>query len=370
MKSMQRHLWRTGIIVGLVIVVVAFGGIYWTSPTSSPLTGTFHQLEVEASTVTSQPEVVPGKAPSSSVALAQDLSANGVTALYTDALPNGWHNWSWGCSADFNSKDPVYEGSSAIAFTLTSSWGAFSPTLTTGTVNLRPFTNLRFRINGDPSALGLSFSTNQGGSWGKRVMVDQYIQAGATVNGWQLVDVPLERLGIANAPINRYMLQDTAGRTHSKISLDTIELYSNGTSQAETEPPTNLTVSVDANANVHTISPLVYGIAADIPGASSYQKEMGASFVRWGGNATTRFNWENNATNSGSDWYFMNNDRSNGDRTPGKASANFINTAKSLGMQSMLTIPTIGWVAKDTSSMMPSAVSSLYWNALALPDVT
>ena len=38
---------------------------------------------------------------------------------------------------------------------------------------------------------------------------------------------------------------------------------------------------------------------------------------RWGGNATTRYNWQNDTTNTGSDWYFENIPNDNAD--PGRA---------------------------------------------------
>ena len=111
---------------------------------------------------------------------------------------------------------------------------------------------------------------------------------------------------------------------------------------------TSITVSIDAAGNVHPISPLIYGIA-NSSGATSWQKDMGASLIRWGGNARTRHNWEMNASNAGSDWDFNNLDQANGDRTPGKASVKFVSANKSLGLESLLTMPTIGWVAKDTT---------------------
>ena len=65
---------------------------------------------------------------------------------------------------------------------------------------------------------------------------------------------------------------------------------------------------------------------------------------RSGGNATSQYNWQCNCDNRGSDLYFESLD--SGSSTPGKLNDDFIAQNKAAGAQSMLTIPTIGWVAK------------------------
>src|SRR6266566_7111151 len=62
-----------------------------------------------------------------------------------------------------------------------------------------------------------------------------------------------------------------------------------------------ITVNVDANANRHAISPYVYGIAY---GTSTTLADLNAPLNRYGGNNTSRYNWQLNADNRGSDWYF------------------------------------------------------------------
>ncbi len=50
-------------------------------------------------------------------------------------------------------------------------------------------------------------------------------------------------------------------------------------------------VTVDVLANRHVISPYVYGV--NFPSNTAYVTDSGATFVRWGGNASTRYNWLN-----------------------------------------------------------------------------
>ena len=69
-------------------------------------------------------------------------------------------------------------------------------------------------------------------------------------------------------------------------------------------------VTVDVLANRHAISPYVYGV--NFPSNTAYVTDSGATFVRWGGNASTRYNWLNFATNAATDWYFQNRAMGNG----------------------------------------------------------
>src|SRR4051812_41137171 len=54
---------------------------------------------------------------------------------------------------------------------------------------------------------------------------------------------------------------------------------------------------IDLAKEVHSISPFIYGVNSDGMGATE-----GISLRRSGGNRLTGYNWENNASNAGSDW--------------------------------------------------------------------
>ena len=97
---------------------------------------------------------------------------------------------------------------------------------------------------------------------------------------------------------------------------------------------------LDCAAPGQAISPLIYGVG----GASGEPYDTGTTARRWGGNPTTRYNWENNAFNLTKDWYFKN--------VQGAPAGyrGFLDENRRRGVKSALTIPTIGWVAKDASS--------------------
>ncbi|GGL59925.1 hypothetical protein GCM10014719_71470 [Planomonospora parontospora subsp. antibiotica] len=76
----------------------------------------------------------------------------------------------------------------------------------------------------------------------------------------------------------------------------------------------------------------------------------GTPLHRWGGNHTTRYNFRNDATNRASDWYFENIPNANPDpaRLPdGSETDRFVEQNRAVGAQTILTVPMLGWVAKD-----------------------
>ena len=112
-------------------------------------------------------------------------------------------------------------------------------------------------------------------------------------------------------------------------------------SLAQTTP----TLSVDAAGNPHPINPDIYGIA-NYGLDANYAKEIQVPNIRWGGDGTTRYNWQVDSSNAGFDWYFMGG---NGEATPvASASADLmINTYKTASnAHTLLTIPIIPYVNK------------------------
>jgi hypothetical protein len=102
-----------------------------------------------------------------------------------------------------------------------------------------------------------------------------------------------------------------------------------------------VTVDVDAGSGRHAIDPRIYGLAfADAPTLT----DLHVPLNRWGGNTTSRYNWQVNADNRGFDWFFES--IAYASATPGAGPDDFIRTAHGVGAEAMMTIPTLGWVAK------------------------
>ena len=72
--------------------------------------------------------------------------------------------------------------------------------------------------------------------------------------------------------------------------------------RANTPATTNINVTVDALSNRHAISSYVYGGA--YPQDAPTITDSGLSVVRWGGNATSRYNWQLFTYNAANDYYF------------------------------------------------------------------
>jgi hypothetical protein len=99
-------------------------------------------------------------------------------------------------------------------------------------------------------------------------------------------------------------------------------------------------VNVDAAAGLHAIDPNIYGVAF----ASTAQlDDLNLTLNRYGGNTSTRYNWQLNLDNKGSDWFFES--LPDGPATPGQYGDSFITDTLAGGALPMLTIPMIDYVA-------------------------
>jgi hypothetical protein len=109
-----------------------------------------------------------------------------------------------------------------------------------------------------------------------------------------------------------------------------------------TPATTNVNVAVDVFSNRHPISSYVYGGA--YPKDAPTITDSGLSVVRWGGNATSRYNWKLFTYNAANDWYyedFANSEIGDAD------SAKFIQDVKTAGSHPLMTMPMLPWVAKS-----------------------
>ena len=98
---------------------------------------------------------------------------------------------------------------------------------------------------------------------------------------------------------------------------------------------------------IRAISPYVYGINS--------QKEdgVGATVKRMGGNRQTAYNWENNASNAGSDYNHLSDEwpcsvlgfKRCGE--PGMQFVDFAEENRKAGIETLATVPMIDYVTAD-----------------------
>ena len=275
--------------------------------------------------------------------LISPIAASADVAVFTDSLGAGWNDWSWGgISRDFHNTAPVDDGSISMAITYTSAWSG----LQLGRLDLLDVTGLdtlRLYVHGGTTGgqqVQVQVGNNQNGA---AVMQDITPQA----NTWTRVDIPLWNLGTPAQVSYIYWFNNTAG-AQPALYLDDIAFVASGAPTPTPLPPQpGPTLSIDVGAARHAISPRIYGMNfAD----ETLAAELRLPVRRWGGNATTRYNWQNDTSNHASDWFFENipNDNSSPAALPdGSSSDQFIDQDRRTGTQTLLTVPLIGWTPRS-----------------------
>jgi len=160
-------------------------------------------------------------------------------------------------------------------------------------------------------------------------------------DGWARVNVPWKLLNPSSIPFDAITIHAKTLVGSDWVMFDKV-LLTRADPKALRDaalraPARNVKLAVDCRAPDHVISPYIYGVAGD-----GDLFDLGATIRRWGGNPTTRYNYQIPAQNSGKDWFFEN----------GKAGdyRTFLEENRKHGLASALTVPMIGWIAKDTTS--------------------
>jgi len=107
-----------------------------------------------------------------------------------------------------------------------------------------------------------------------------------------------------------------------------------------------VTVSVDAAANRHPISPLVYGIHF---GGAATLNALNATVNRLGGNSVGRYNYLQDIDNRGVDYFFLSFPYSD-PLTVGGQGDSFITATKAGGAEPYLSMPMVGSVATTNAN--------------------
>lgn len=102
-----------------------------------------------------------------------------------------------------------------------------------------------------------------------------------------------------------------------------------------------VSIAVDAAGNRRPIDPRIYGIAY---GTTAQLNDLNVPLNRYGGNNTSRYNWQLNADNRAQDWYFQSIPEASA--TAGERGDTFIANTQAANARPMVTIPIMDWVAK------------------------
>jgi alpha-N-arabinofuranosidase len=222
-------------------------------------------------------------------ALAQAQSDQSV---YTDALVNGWQNWSW-ATVNLSNTAPVQSGTDSISVNAGPYQALY---LHQAPFDSTSYASLVFWINGGPT----------GG---------QLLQVQATLNGtaqtvvtlpslaantWQQVSLPLSSLGVQNQPdLDGFWIQDRSGTTEPTFFVDTISI--------KAQPaPSVVNVTVNAAQPERLVDPRHFAVNTavwdsdfDTANTINLLTSMGAQALRFpGGSLSDDYHWATNTTDS------------------------------------------------------------------------
>jgi GH18 family chitinase len=132
-------------------------------------------------------------------------------------------------------------------------------------------------------------------------------------------------------------------------------------------PAASVTLTLDPAAQVGTIDPRAYG--------ANHLDVQHATLRRVGGNRMTGYNWENNASNAGTD-YINNSDYyllgqvglpQNGSQVPAAVPKQYVNLFRAAGsLAELVTVQAAGYVSADASGTVSAAETapSARWKAV------
>ena len=112
-------------------------------------------------------------------------------------------------------------------------------------------------------------------------------------------------------------------------------------------------LSVNVTGNRHAISADIYGVTffydntATAGADLAFAKAIHLPVNRHGGDATSRYNWKVDSTNSAADWYFMAGNGQSSSTPSGSADA-LITKNRSTGTKTILTIPIINMITASS----------------------
>lgn len=188
------------------------------------------------------------------------------------------------------------------------------------------------------------------------------LQFSATVGG----------TGVTDSTV-KWSVSGPSGSTNSAGSIDNTGLYTtpypapatvtikatsnqdstvSGTATVTLTAPAAATgpaLTVDVSNQPHAINPYIYGMNA-WGLLNSAGKAGRITIDRWGGDATSRYNYLLDATSSASDWYFENQAGLPGGSQDNSSFNAQVTNDKGIGARTLATLPVNGWVAKDATS--------------------
>lgn len=262
--------------------------------------------------------------------------------VYDDALAAGWQNWSWNTDVNFSSTAYVYSGSHSMYVSHYGYWdGVYLHATSPAPVST--VEKIRFRIHGGPAG-------------GQKINFCGYRAPGeiaglvtiTLTSDWTLHEIPVGDVGLSGSDVvSGLVWQINMDGPLATYYIDDVVLVSPAGGGDPTPPGAGPALTVDVAQDRRPISEDIYGMSFCDEALAA---ELRLPVNRWGGNATTRYNYIHDVSNRASDWYFQNivEPHPNPSELPDNSSADrFVEANNRTGTKSVITLPLIGWTPKS-----------------------
>jgi hypothetical protein len=283
--------------------------------------------------------------PGRSSAATQADEAKPDMYVFQTALAPGWVDWSW-AKHNLADKQVLFKDKPSIRMSPDNFQGVY---LHYDGIDTTGYTSLCFWVHGGVNggqkvSVGVAYPDKKFGPGALigPLTADERISA----DKWAYVVVPLTKMKADNRKISGIVFQEAAGVKQGDVYFADVRFAGKPAG-----PPKPFDIVIDATQPGEAISPYIYGVAS---GTAETIRELKIGSNRNGGNPSTRYNWElGNAWSAARDWEFRNGNyglnRPEFKRPSGVADTGIM-TNRAAGVPTVLTIPTIGWVAKDDNN--------------------
>lgn len=265
------------------------------------------------------------------------LRATADFTVYGDALGSGCQYWGWAAVQDFAYTTQKHAGTSSIYW---EPWNWDGLILhSDASFDVADYLQLRFWVRGEsPGGQLVDVFLQSGDTTKLQVDLEDHVDGGQVASGaWKEVVIDFAAAGFASGSFNQITFQAGSALHQPGIEIDDIVIVGN------TAPPAPVTVSVDPALDRRAISRWIYGVNFADPAQIDAN---GYTVNRWGGNATSRYNYLLDTYNSAFDWFFLGYAYGDGSSLPDDSEVNgFLDDTFASGAAPIVTVPTIGWVA-------------------------